>query len=430
MEEIHLNFKEVKNMAETTILVRLKNSYDSAQNWTTNNPVLLSGEIGIESDTNKFKFGDGTSTWEELDYAGTDASQIEDLIEQNADNFYVLDASGSQDDTTVLGTIEEELKKGDIAVVRRAIGGEAKSYTAYVYNGSVWGAADGNYNAENVYFGKDLTITANIGVQTIGSTGSKTLSTTGKNLKQVLDMIVAEEKNPTVTQPSVSVTCNQMKAYEVGTSVTPQYTVTLNPGSYQYGPATGVTATSYNVTDTKSGSSTTATGSFSAFTVGDGENYSISATVQHSAGATPKTNLGNDYAAGAIQAGSKSGSKGTITGYRNSFYGTTTNKETPTTSSVIRSLSGKSNKALANGNTFTVTIPTGALRVLIAYPATLRDVTSIKDVNGLNAEISSGFTKSTVQVDGASGYTAIEYKVYTMDYANANDTANTYTVTI
>ena len=58
---------------------------------------------------------------------------------------------------------------------------------------------------------------------------------TGKNVKQVLDMIMAEEKNPTVTQPSVSVTCNQMKAYEVGTSVTPRYTVILNPGSYQYG---------------------------------------------------------------------------------------------------------------------------------------------------------------------------------------------------
>ena len=90
----------------------------------------------------------------------------------------------------------------------------------------------------------------------------------------------------------------------------------------------------------------------------------------------------------------------------------------------------KSGKALVNGNTFTVTIPVGAQRVIIAYPATLRDVTSIKDVNGLNADITSAFSKTTVSVEGAAGYTAIEYKVYTQDFATANDTANTYSVTI
>ena len=68
--------------------------------------------------------------------------------------------------------------------------------------------------------------------------------------------------------------------------------------------------------------------------------------------------------------------------------------------------------------------------MIIAYPATLRDVTSILDVNGLNAEIKSGFTKTEVQVEGANGFDAIAYKVYTMDYAKANDTANTYKVTI
>ena len=93
-------------------------------------------------------------------------------------------------------------------------------------------------------------------------------------------------------------------------------------------------------------------------------------------------------------------------------------------------MSGKSNRALANGNSFSITIPVNATRVIFAYPATLRDVTSVKDVNGLNAEIKSAFTKSTVSVEGANGYTAINYKVYTTDYAQPNDKANTYTVTI
>ena len=64
------------------------------------------------------------------------------------------------------------------------------------------------------------------------------------------------------------------------------------------------------------------------------------------------------------------------------------------------------------------------------YPATLRDVSSVQDVNGMNAEVKTAFTKTVVSVEGANGYQAIDYKVYVMDMANANDTANTYKVTI
>ena len=68
--------------------------------------------------------------------------------------------------------------------------------------------------------------------------------------------------------------------------------------------------------------------------------------------------------------------------------------------------------------------------MLIAYPATLRELTSIKDVNGLNADITGAFAKSVVAVEGAGGYRAIDYRVYTLDFANPNDTKNTFAVTI
>ena len=417
-------------MAEKTITARVQQSYDSAQNWTTNNPVLLAGEIGVESDTGLMKIGNGTSNWVDLDYFAGNPADVQALITENEDNYYAVTATGEQEDLAAIGTVATAPKKGDIAVVKRTIANDKTSYTAYVYDGSAWGAADGNYNAENVYFGKDLTLTANVGVQTIPASGSLTLGTTGKNIKEVFDMLFASEKNPAITQPSVAVACSQMGNYEVGTTVTPQYSVTLNPGNYQYGPATGITATSYEVTDTKGGSADTASGSFTAFTVADGENYSISATVTYGDGAIPKTNLNNDYAAGQIKAGSKSGTKGTITGHRKTFYGTTTDKGAATTSAIIRGLSGKSTAALSNGSKFNVSVPVGALRVIIAYPATLRDVSSIADVNGMNAEIKSSFVKSTVEVEGANAYQAIEYKVFTLDFANANDTANTYAVTI
>lgn len=41
----------------------------TAAEWTAANPILTQGEFGYESDTTKFKVGDGTASWTELGYA-------------------------------------------------------------------------------------------------------------------------------------------------------------------------------------------------------------------------------------------------------------------------------------------------------------------------------------------------------------------------
>lgn len=48
---------------------RLQNRRDTAANWTSNNPTLAAGEIGLEVDTSKFKMGDGSTAWTSLAYA-------------------------------------------------------------------------------------------------------------------------------------------------------------------------------------------------------------------------------------------------------------------------------------------------------------------------------------------------------------------------
>lgn len=44
------------------------NRYNSHDTWELINPVLAAGEIGIESDTKQFKFGDGITQWNFLPY--------------------------------------------------------------------------------------------------------------------------------------------------------------------------------------------------------------------------------------------------------------------------------------------------------------------------------------------------------------------------
>jgi hypothetical protein len=51
-----------------TLTALMKQRYDTAANWTTANPTLLAGEIGIESDTKKWKLGDGSTAWTSLGY--------------------------------------------------------------------------------------------------------------------------------------------------------------------------------------------------------------------------------------------------------------------------------------------------------------------------------------------------------------------------
>lgn len=48
---------------------------DTSSNWTSVNPVLASGEMGLETNTLKFKFGNGTTAWSGLSYALDAANQ-------------------------------------------------------------------------------------------------------------------------------------------------------------------------------------------------------------------------------------------------------------------------------------------------------------------------------------------------------------------
>lgn len=51
-----------------TLSALQKQRRDSAANWTAENPTLLAGEIGIESDTGYWKVGNGSSAWNSLAY--------------------------------------------------------------------------------------------------------------------------------------------------------------------------------------------------------------------------------------------------------------------------------------------------------------------------------------------------------------------------
>jgi hypothetical protein len=74
--------------AKTVIQLR----QGTAAQWTSANPVLATGEPGFETDTNKFKLGDGTTAWASLAYQG--AAYVLSTAVGAANGVASLDSSG------------------------------------------------------------------------------------------------------------------------------------------------------------------------------------------------------------------------------------------------------------------------------------------------------------------------------------------------
>ena len=76
--------------------VRLQLRRGTSTEWDTANPTLAAGEIGIETDTNTFKFGDGQTAWNSLSYALSDTVDDYVLLSTKgvANGVASLDSSG------------------------------------------------------------------------------------------------------------------------------------------------------------------------------------------------------------------------------------------------------------------------------------------------------------------------------------------------
>lgn len=415
-------------MANKTLNIRIQLRNDTAENWNTQNPVLLKGEMGVETDTGKTKIGNGTDNWTTLKYSGVDEDTIKGIIDNNRNNFTEVIPNEGESDAQALAREISNPKKGDMAVVVRIIAGDKKSYTAYIHNGTAFAAMDGNYRADNVYFDDDITYTVGIGTLAQPS-GSAKFAAKGKNVEQVFASLMAKEANPSKTNPAVSFsTQTGFGTFEIGTKKNLTYGATLSAGSYTYGPATGITAQSWSVSCTGvAGTKTTATGTFENV-VAESNGKRIVATAQYGDGAIPVTNLGNSYEAAQIKAGSATANSYELKGVRYMFWGPMTDASAELNSANIRALAHKEESKAKTLATFGA--GAGAKKVVVAVPAGRR-ISKVIMPSALNADVTALFVKQSaqVQVEGANAYAATAYDVYVYQPASI-DAGETYTVTI
>ena len=350
-----------------------------------------------------------------------------------ANTVWQVNVTGDATDASKLVELTDA-KKGDIAVlVRTDIGNPVISYILKE-NGPTtaanWVALCGKVTTENVVLGYTL---KTMGNGKIGGIAENTTFQPNTTLKTILNQMFVKIIQPTITQPSISISASGTKSVEAGTQVNITVTPTFNPGKYTYGPATGVTLQTYTLQQNLKGSTTTIVDAASTaephtvqnITIEDGVTIQFNASCTHTAGAQPLDNSGAPATVQGIQAGTKSVSnQQAFSGFRKYFYGCKTSIAETVDSAYIRELTGSS--GAYNNNSWNINVPEGTKEITIAVEdgKTLRNILYVE---GMNTDVLSTFTMTKVPVEGASGFTAKNYNVYRVEVPGGL-TARTYKV--
>jgi len=273
----------------------------------------------------------------------------------------------------------------------------------------------------------NITADLNVGAITAGQ-----VFDIGTTFQVFAEKLITKVFYPTFTLPSATLTSNLASIVESGTTgIT--LTVNLNKGLITGKSLNGIwqptlfqnnrsgDATKYTIFGIDNGTTTFYTSANAI--INDGAN-SFTATVDYGTGPQPVDSKDNNFNS-PLAAGSISPSL-TITGRRRAFYGI---NSAGSNSTEIRNLSSVLNPQ--NDTTFTISLPIGTTSIVFAYPASLRDVTEVRE-SVLNSDVKAAFgTPYNVNVFGNNNYTAISYKVYRFQPPNPIATPNySYKVTI
>ena len=267
------------------------------------------------------------------------------------------------------------------------------------------------------------------GVTGLGISDGATISA-GTSLEDFVKMVVQKAIPATYTKPTISIANNGGQAsgnVEAGTTITPKLKATFTKNDA--GDLTSIVIKNRG-TEVTNGTTSPLTYDGDSVVIGD-ESITFTASATYGDAPVKTNNLGQEstenwFAGGTINSGNY-----TITGKRNAFYGTGVGDVPEVTSNMVRGLANKK-LAPAAGMSFNINVSVGQQYIVIAYPATLRDINNVTYVEANDSGMASNFTKTTIDVADARGESngLMSYKVYTYGMAVPAAANMTFKVTI
>jgi len=238
----------------------------------------------------------------------------------------------------------------------------------------------------------------------IGGWANGTVISVGTAIENIIRRMLNPVVAPTYVAPTLTLAGTQPLAREIGEQIMPVLTPTWTLHD-------GGAMTQYRLS--RGGTVIFTSGTATAFT--DAAFYLLAnttyqAAADHGQGPIKNDSEGDPHPEGRISAGTRTSGNVTYIPQRRAFFGGLPHPVVPDSSAQVR---GISNTLLnpANNTVMTATATVGARGVCFAYPATLRAATSIMQ-QSLNMNVLTGFTETTVTVEGANGHLPVAYRVY------------------
>ena len=247
---------------------------DTAANWSSNNPTLAAGEMGLDQTNNFIKMGDGSTAWNSLPQFTQNIENVEDLVGAMVTSNTETFISVTYDDSDgTLDFVVPVLDEDDLSTDSATHLATQQSIKAYVdaqvtaqdldFQGDSGGALSIDLDSES------LTIAGGTGIDTVGSGNSITAS-----IDSTVTTLTGSQTltNKTLTSPvlggTVSVSGHVIPSanttYDLGSSTNRFNDIYLDGSSIHLGSA-NITASGSSVV-LPSGSSVSGAGTMMDFT--------------------------------------------------------------------------------------------------------------------------------------------------------------------
>jgi len=191
--------------AEHNMARRIQLRRDTAANWSSTNPTLAQGEIGIDLTNNKIKIGTGTSAWNSLAYWDDQETAAIGSFEfagnvittTDSSNVIIDQAVEIKSDLTVAGNLEPTIN------LNSSLGSPTKQWKdIFVSEGSVYIGDIKLSNDDGTLLVQKVTDPGQVTEQPVpGSTGTVT---TDRLVVGDVELILTGGANPYVTFPAIT----------------------------------------------------------------------------------------------------------------------------------------------------------------------------------------------------------------------------------